>query len=111
MATIDTVVDCGAYTVEFFLDDPLKTPIDPSIFADLRLPAEEFTTLYTEDITKVGLYPIKYRVRLENYPTNVIESPEPFVIEIIDPCSPPTSLVAPALVDQEYTITDTADVY
>ena len=67
--------------------------------------------MYTEDITKKGEYPIMYRVRLEDYPLNYVESAEPFVITIIDPCDEPKSLIAPELVDQEYTITDVADLY
>ena len=87
------------------------TPLDATLFRDSRPIDGEFTTLYTEAIDKVGSYPIKYRVKLQNYPGNVIESPDPFTIDIIDPCSPPTSLTPPPLVDQEYTITDTAQPY
>ena len=80
--------------------------LDLALFSDNRLIDGEFTTLYTEDINKIGSYPIKYRVRLQNYPGNSKESLNPFTINIIDPCSPPTSLLQPILENQEYTITD-----
>ena len=70
-----------------------------------------FTTVYNEDINDVGVYPIKYRVFPSKYPVNSIESPKPFNITIVDPCSPPKSLTAPILKDYVYTITDIASSY
>ena len=99
MATIDTAVDCGSWGIEFFMDDGLETPIDPATFGDFRDVQNSFTTLYTEDIGKVGLYPMKYRVYPLAYPDNFIDSPDPFTIEIVDPCSPPTSLSLTGLLD------------
>ena len=35
----------------------------------------------------LGTYPIKYRAYYTDYPENKIESPEPFVITVDDPCA------------------------
>ena len=119
--TFDSIVvkasaaECGPYEIEFFNDDALQTPIDlttfDNAFAAQATDPNEFSVLYTDLLENVGSYPIKYRVRLQNYPGNVIESPDPFTIDIIDPCSPPTTLLPPILENQEYTITDVPKQY
>ena len=113
MAVKESPAQCGPYELEIYHED--GTPIDTTLFDDVRVldpkKPNEFLTLYSEDVTKDGEYPFKYRLRLRDYPENVVESPVPFTITVIDPCDNPVILHAPELVDQEYTITDDALPY
>ena len=113
MITKATLVDCGPLTVEFFNDDAGTTALDTVIFNDDRTTAGAFSfqNLYTEDITKKGVYPIKYRVYHTSYTSNVVTLDAPFVITIVDPCDAPVSVTPSALTNQAYTITDTALPY
>ena len=86
--SLDTPVDCGPITVEFFNDD--LTAVDPAIFTKNADPS--FVTQYQEDVALVGDYPILYRVTLTNYPANLIDSTVPFIISIVDPCDAPLSV-------------------
>jgi len=64
LITKETPADCGPYQIEFFNDDEFKTPLDTTTFLNNLAGPNKFTTLYTEDLAKVGVYPIKYRIRL-----------------------------------------------
>ena len=64
LITKETPADCGPYQIEFFNDDVFKTPLDTTTFLNNLAGPNKFTTLYTEDLSKVGVYPIKYRIRL-----------------------------------------------
>lgn len=61
--------------------------------------------LYTEDVTKTGVYKISYIVLYTDYSTNFIVQTVPFTVTVIDPCDKPTSVTASDLADQFYTIT------
>lgn len=68
-----TTVDCGPITVEFFNDDAGRTALDPVLFEDNRAtsPNNVFKVLYSEDASKKGSHPLRYRVYHTNYPLNV----------------------------------------
>ena len=70
-----TLVDCGPVTVEFFIDGTLA-PLDATIFDDNRATpgAYSLQSLYTEDVTKKGPYPIMYNAFHTSYVTNVVTS-------------------------------------
>ena len=70
LITKSTMVDCGSLSVDFFNDDEEQTTLDPDLFLDDRINLEQLnlTSLYTEDVQKVGLYPVKYRVYHTRYP-------------------------------------------
>ena len=108
-----TAVDCGPITVEFINGVDDSSVLEPGLLLDDRTldPDNEFTTLYTEDVTKEGAYPVRYRVYHSNYPGNVVEQTATFTITVVEPCLNPVSVTAPALQDQEYTITDLVQKY
>jgi len=84
--------------------------LDPNIFSDARVP-NVFAVKYTEDVTIDGVYPISYKAYHTSYPSNSQELRPAFTITIIDPCDAPVSVIASNLVNQEYTITQTAFDY
>jgi len=109
-----TAVDCGPLAVDFFNDDATESSLDTSIFADIRVNTGDFKfiNLYTEDTSKKGTYPIKFRAYYTEYISNVVTLPNAFVTTIIDPCDKPTSVQSPsALTNQEYTITQNPVFY
>ena len=70
MQLIDTLVDCGNYELEFYLNDGLHTALNPLIFEDRRIPSVEFARLFrlfVTDYTFIGSYEITYRVFLQSY--------------------------------------------
>lgn len=101
LVTRDTPVDCGPVTVEFFNDDAGQTPVDPNLFIhDATTPsASNLATIYTEDVLLKGDHPLKYRAYYTNYPTNVIEVADPFIVTVIDPCDSPVGLLTSFLED------------
>ena len=68
-----TLVDCGPVTVEFFIDGTLAS-LDTTIFDDNRAMPGAFSlqSLYTEDVTKKGPYPIMYTAYHTNYSGNTV---------------------------------------
>ena len=103
---------CGSVSVEFYLKDgrQLNTL---QIIKDIRTASENnFETRYTEDESKIGIYPIFYKVYYAEYPEIQEESSEAFVIELKDPCLKSDSFILPSqLLDQTYTITQAAVSY
>ena len=77
------------------------------------MPVNNFATLFTDDVLKKGVYPIKYRVFYSNpaYSANIVTLADPFVITITDPCDDPVIVTASSLIAQEYTITDSPAIY
>ena len=66
----------------------------------------------SDNLDLIGSYAIKYRAYFTDYPENQIESPEPFVITVEDPCaSGITSITKPDFEDQVYTIANDEVVY
>ena len=101
---MDIQIDCGPIIVEFFNID--LTPLDQDIFyleADQHLCIEEI-----DDVTKKGDYEILYRITLERYQMNFVESTEPFIVTIEDPCDNPRNVIPSIVETQEYTITQKA---
>ena len=113
LITKDTLVDCGALTVEFFNDDTDQSDLNAEIFLDDRTTASAFNLAVkpTEDTAKANEYPIKYRVYHTNYSPNIVTLAIPFVITTSDPCDKPVGLTESAFENQEYTITDDAKTY
>ena len=96
----------------FFISDGLETALDAALFKDYRdVSGNIFKVLYTQDVTKVGVYTITYKVKYTNYSTNFIVQTVPFVVTVIDPCDKPVSVTASGLTDQFYTITQSAFDY
>ena len=102
--TIDTGVDCGPITVEFFNEDATFTNLDAALFDDGRDP-NSFAVRNTDDVTKAGSYPISYKAYHTNFPSNFKTKTVAFTITVIDPCNNPAGLLASAPADQSYTIT------
>ena len=113
LITKATLVDCGLLTVEFFNDDAGLTSLDTEIFLDDRANAGAFSlaSLYSENVAKKGLYPIKYRVYHTIYTMNVVTRVDPFTVTIVDPCENDATILSVGLQNQAYTITDTAKTY
>ena len=72
MFTINTLVNCGAFGLEFYLKDGLKTPLNSAIFEDRRAP-EIFARKFVTNYSYVGVYTITYRIYLVNYPSRSTE--------------------------------------
>ena len=68
MYTINTLVNCGAFDLQFYLMDGSKTPLNSEIFEDRRTPSSIFTRKFVINYSYVGVYKITYRVYLVNYP-------------------------------------------
>ena len=106
--TIDTLVDCGPVSVDFYnaADSSL---LDVTLFDDTRgataLVNNQFSVLQTQDVTKAGLYLISYKAYHKNYAANFEEKASAFVITVINPCDAPVSVTPSIPVDQTYTIT------
>ena len=67
MYAINTMVNCGALELEFYLKDGLKTPLNSAIFEDRRAP-EKFARKFVTNYSYVGVYTITYQIYLVNYP-------------------------------------------
>jgi len=106
--TIDTLVDCGPVSVDFY-NTADSSPLDVTLFDDARgataLINNQFSVLQTSDVTKAGLHPISYKAYHTNYAANFEEKASAFVITVIDPCDAPVSVTPSIPVDQTYTIT------
>ena len=61
-------MNCGNLIIEFF-NHPDETTLDTDIFlVDGTMPGPfNLAVKYTEDVSKVNVYPIKYRVYHDNY--------------------------------------------
>ena len=105
--TVDVLVDCGPITVEFFYDNIDRTPLNTTIFDDVRDTAtqNEFIVKYNEEPTLKGSYAIKYKIYYTNYPANFVELQNAIILTIIDPCDEPVAVIPSTLIDQQYTIT------
>ena len=71
--TIDTQVDCGDISVDFFNEEDYQSPIDVEIFDDFRDSDSNAVNIFSvsvADAAKVGVYPISYRVYYQNYAEN-----------------------------------------
>ena len=82
-------VDCGAFNVDFYLNDGAKTPLDPLLFtstASVPGPGFDFNIVMTEDYNHIGVYDIAYTVSYADYPTNFVDQTTPFTIEHVASC-------------------------
>ena len=95
-------------SVDFFDTTTAATPVS-TVFDDDRT-AFSFASIYTEDTTLKGEYFISYDVYHTNYDTNKVTVDVPFLITVIDPCDEPVSVMPSTLENQEYTITDNANL-
>ena len=106
----DTQADCGHLSVNFYhsvFGDLNSVFLDDTILSKFTLP-------YTENILKVGIYNIYYRVYYDDYPGVIVDQITPFVVTIFDPCDPPGTLEldpSTPLEDKEYFIGKTAKIY
>ena len=79
----ETSFDCGPYKIVFF-NDADNSPVDSAIFDvnDFR-----FKVRYTEDLSAVKDYKMRYKISFTNYPTGpILEQTALFTITIADPC-------------------------
>ena len=97
--------------MDFFNDDESNTSLDSDIFLDDQADSFNFAVKYNEDVNKVGVHPVIYKVYHILYPENSVTLAEPFLITIIDPCDKPVSLMASSAIAQEYTISDDPKTY
>ena len=72
MYTINTLVNCGLFELEFYLKDGFKTPLNMAIFEDRRAPSK-FARKFVTNYAYVGVYKITYRIYLVNYPLTSTE--------------------------------------
>ena len=72
MVLTDAIVDCGAYDIEFYLNDGLKTPLDATIF-DVTQSNTEFVRLFSTDYNHMGVYEILYEISYVDYRTVSVE--------------------------------------
>ena len=108
LVSSDAWVDCGAYNVDFYLNDGSKTALDPLLFADRRTgPPNQFAALLTTDYNHVGIYDIAYTIYYEDYPGNKVDSPTFFTHEILLACPQATTFTPSNPDAQTYTLTDT----
>ena len=73
-------------------------PLDQDLFEDFQDLSgfNVFSILETEDISKVGIYKISYRVYLTEYPENTTEKRAAFTVTVIDPCNSPLDISSPS---------------
>ena len=113
MLTSSTPANCGPITVEFYNDNLSKSALDAELFnVDASVQPQSLSVLETQDLGKVGSYPIKYRAYHTNYPDNRVEVSQAFTVTVTDPCRSHIKSVTPSsLTDQSYTITGAALTY
>ena len=95
--TIDTQVDCGSISVDFFNEEDYSSPIDADLFNDFRDSDSNSYNIFSvsaDDVAKVGVYPISYRVYYQNYPENFEDKINAATIVVTDPCSEPFGITA-----------------
>ena len=82
--------------MEIYSNDGSNSAANPAIFFDSRgdrLSAyNEFITLYSEDQNTAGSYSFNYRVLLQNYSGNYVDSTASFMITVINPCGNTVSM-------------------
>ena len=90
----DTLVDCGAISVEFYHDRDLSASLDATIFFDDRSsdPVNYFGTKQSQNEAIRGSYAVFYKVYFTDYAMNYAVSPIPFTISIVAACNNPESL-------------------
>ena len=77
---------CGPFGIEFYSD--AGEEIDELLFDYSKSGAStSFTVLYQEDEAMIGEYEIRYRVFLEEYPDQYVNSFTPFFVRVADPCT------------------------
>ena len=64
MYTINTLVNCGSFDIQFYLNDGLKTPLNTAIFEDRRTPSSSFARKFVTNYSYVGVFKITYRIFL-----------------------------------------------
>ena len=101
---IDTQVDCGAISVDFFNSED-ESALDLNLFSDVRSDTNNFSIGPSQDVSKDEIYKVGLRSYFINYPDNFAESKPAFTITVTDPCKNPQSVTASSLDDKEYTIT------
>ena len=85
--TIDTEIDCGPANVHFFYLD--ATDLNEEMF----FVGDDFLCVeWSDDIALKGEYEILYKVSLELYPDNFVNSVESFKVTVEDPCDNPISI-------------------
>ena len=89
MFWIDSPIDCGPISVEFF--DDSHESIDTDLFAF----ETDFVVKETSDASKIGDYKIHYRISFLEYPGRYAESSEAFTISIL------ANGVEPSQVDED----------
>ena len=96
--TIDTDVDCGPISVDFYAKDDFSFPIDFDVFDDYQSfdmnEASIFSILKLEDQSKVGTYSISYRTYHSDYPENYADNMNAFTVTINNPCYDASSITA-----------------
>ena len=104
---VDTLVDCGPISLDFYYDNAGKTPLDTNIFEDRRdmSTQNELIVKYNEDTSIKGSYAIKYKTYFTNYPDNFRELQNAIIMTIVNPCDAPVDVIPSVLSDMEYTIT------
>lgn len=76
----------------------MQSEIDPEVF-QVDSDSSNLVIRETSNDMKKGVYEILYRVYFTDYPENSVESLEPFVITVLDPCDEPVSLESSLLAD------------
>ena len=104
MYTLNTLVNCGAFDLQFYLYDGLKTPLNSEIFEDRRSPSSSFVRKFVTKYSYVGVYMITYTIYLVNYPLVSTEYNWYFTVKILMSCPQPYTFTPSVLTDQEYTI-------
>ena len=80
----DAIIDCGDPVFEFLNFD--GTPYDLTLFEDARDP-NAFTIRSQNDLSSIGVYPLKYTASFSDAPSNTVDSTT-FTVEIIDKIDP-----------------------
>ena len=94
-----TPANCGSFAVTFF-NEGSQTALDNALFKDYQnVSGNTLSVLFTENVTKVGVYKITYKVMYTNYSNNFIVQTVPFLVKVIDPCDKPVSVTASGLSD------------
>ena len=88
---IDTLLDCAPQVTWWSEKDGAAFDfLDLAVFTEM--PASGLTAatvdIYTEDVSKAGIYVISYSVRLDNYPQSIeYHNSYAFTVTIIDTCT------------------------
>ena len=101
LVNVMTPANCGSFSVTFFIKDEQKTALKSGLFKDFQdFSGNKFIVLQTQDVSKVGVYEITYKVAYTRYWNNFLEQTNPFTVTVVDLCSKNFSVASNGLTNK-----------